>query len=97
MRAASDVFADRKEKHVNEDPQLPFPDIEADCCKSCGRCVAACPKRCLEISEDYNRYGVKAVRYVGNGCIGCGICFYNCPEPYAIRIRKPDKPQGGAQ
>ena len=38
-------------------------------------------------------YGVKAVAYKGSGCVGCGICFYNCPEPYAIRIVR----KGGAQ
>ncbi len=77
---------------------LPFPEIENDSCKSCGRCVVACPKGCLEISEVYNRFGVKSVAYKGAGCIGCGICFYNCPEPYAIRIHRPDAPaKGGAQ
>jgi hypothetical protein len=25
----------------------------------------------------------------GYGCIGCGMCFYNCPEPYAIKVVKP--------
>lgn len=82
------------------EPEKPFPQIEADCCKSCGRCVAACPQHCLQISEHYNRYGVKAVAYNGTGCVGCGICFYNCPEPYAIKIVKPDAPakkEGGAQ
>jgi NAD-dependent dihydropyrimidine dehydrogenase PreA subunit len=50
----------------------------------------------LKIADDtYNRYGVKPALYKGEGCIGCGICFYNCPEPYAIRIEKGEK--GGAQ
>ena len=30
--------------------------------------------------------GIKSVKYRGEGCISCGICFYNCPEPYALRI-----------
>ncbi|MEG1480262.1 MAG: 4Fe-4S dicluster domain-containing protein [Kiritimatiellia bacterium] len=86
------------ENHFN----LPYPSIESDCCKSCGRCVAVCPKHCLKISEVYNRYGVKAVAYAGEGCIGCGMCWYNCPEPYALRIIKDaasadKKSQGGAQ
>lgn len=77
---------------------LPYPRIESDCCKSCGRCVAACPRGSLTISETYNRYGVKAVAYKGSGCIGCGICFYNCPEPYALHIERADAPKkGGAE
>jgi NAD-dependent dihydropyrimidine dehydrogenase PreA subunit len=26
--------------------------------------------------------------YVGDGCTGCGICFYACPEPGAIAVYK---------
>ena len=35
-----------------------------------------------------NKMGIKPVEYRGEGCIGCGICFYNCPEPYAIKVVK---------
>jgi 2-oxoisovalerate ferredoxin oxidoreductase delta subunit len=65
---------------------LPRPVIDADECKSCGRCVAACPKKCLQLENRLNSRGVKPVAYAGSGCIGCAICFYNCPEPYAIKI-----------
>ena len=62
--------------------------ISCDNCKGCGRCVAACPQKCLEIGEELNAMGIKAVKYKGEGCISCGICFYNCPEPYAIKVEK---------
>lgn len=62
--------------------------IEADNCKGCGRCVDACPRKCLEIGDTPNAIGVAAVRYKGEGCISCGICFYNCPEPYALRVEQ---------
>ncbi|MBO6168160.1 MAG: 4Fe-4S dicluster domain-containing protein [Kiritimatiellae bacterium] len=64
------------------------PEIEEDSCKGCGRCVAACPRQCLELTAKLNRMGIKPVGYKGEGCIGCGICFYNCPEPYAIKVVK---------
>ena len=51
--------------------------------------MAACAKKCLEISPDHlNAAGLKPVRYKGEGCVGCGLCFYNCPEPYAIKVDK---------
>jgi NAD-dependent dihydropyrimidine dehydrogenase PreA subunit len=70
-------------------PVLPRPVFDADECKSCGRCVAACPKKCLRFSSRMNSRGVTPVEYVGEGCTGCAICFYNCPEPYAIVVEKP--------
>jgi NAD-dependent dihydropyrimidine dehydrogenase PreA subunit len=68
---------------------LPRPLIADDECKSCGRCVSACPKKCLRLADRLNSRGVKPAEYAGEGCTGCAICFYNCPEPYAIVIRKP--------
>ncbi|MDR2850133.1 MAG: 4Fe-4S dicluster domain-containing protein [Verrucomicrobiota bacterium] len=68
---------------------LPRPVIDADECKSCGRCVEACPKKCLRLAAGLNSRGVKPAEYAGAGCIGCAICFYTCPEPYAITIQKP--------
>ena len=64
------------------------PEIETDSCKGCGRCVAACPRQCLALTATFNKMGVKPVGYLGEGCIGCAMCFYNCPEPYAIKVVK---------
>jgi NAD-dependent dihydropyrimidine dehydrogenase PreA subunit len=68
--------------------QIPHPIIHEDECKACGRCVAACPKKVLRISTRFNNKGMTPVEYIGEGCIGCGICFYNCPEPYALEVQK---------
>ena len=68
---------------------LPRPVIDADECKSCGRCVSACPKKCLRMADRLNSRGVSPAEYMGEGCTGCAICFYNCPEPYAVAVQKP--------
>ena len=72
----------------NEEAVQTHPQIEEDSCKGCGRCVAACPRHCLEMKTTMNKMGIKPVGYKGEGCISCGICFYNCPEPYAIKVVK---------
>jgi len=64
------------------------PVVNVDECKSCTRCIVACPKKCLRLSERLNRRGVHPVEYIGEGCIGCAICFYTCPEPYVLTIEK---------
>ncbi len=71
---------------TNITDSLPRPVFQEDHCKGCGRCVSACPKKVLRIKTTLNKRGVNAAEYVGNGCIGCSICFYNCPEPYAIEV-----------
>ena len=50
--------------------------------------MSACPRKCLEMKSTLNAAGIKPAGYKGEGCVGCGICFYNCPEPYAIRVEK---------
>ena len=68
--------------------------VNKENCKGCGRCVAACPKKVLELGDEFNAMGIRTVRYKGEGCISCGICFYNCPEPYALKVEKGEKSKG---
>ncbi len=77
-------MADRETEH-----NLPRPLIDADECKGCGRCIQACPRKCLRLSDKLNRRGMRPAEYTGEGCTGCAVCFYNCPEPYVIMIEKP--------
>jgi 2-oxoglutarate ferredoxin oxidoreductase subunit delta len=60
--------------------------LNAEECKGCGLCIAACPPKVLGFADHLNRYGYRPVEYGGAGCTGCGICFYACPEPGAIRV-----------
>ena len=40
----------------------------------------------LRLSDRLNRYGYHPVAYEGQGCTGCGICFFVCPEPGAVTV-----------
>jgi len=62
--------------------------INLHLCKGCSLCVAACPPAVLVQSQFLNRQGYYAISYAGSGCTGCGICFYVCPEPGALTVRK---------
>jgi 2-oxoglutarate ferredoxin oxidoreductase subunit delta len=62
--------------------------INAQLCKGCSLCMAACAPRVLVQSNFLNRQGYYAIAYTGSGCTGCGVCFYVCPEPGAITVRK---------
>ncbi|MFA6931544.1 MAG: ferredoxin family protein [Lentisphaeria bacterium] len=75
------------------DRSKPYPVINSLECKSCGRCVVACPKKVLQIGDELNARGYRYVVYSGSGCIGCNNCFYNCPEPNAIEVHVPAKDQ----
>ncbi len=61
-------------------------EIATDECKGCERCVNACPRGVLKMGEHLNKQGFPAVIQTGNLCIGCGSCFYTCPEPGALTI-----------
>ena len=51
--------------------------FDSSWCKSCGICVAFCPKNALEL------VGEKARLKEDNECILCGQCEMRCPD-YAV-------------
>ena len=65
-----------------------FPEIDPLACKGCARCVDACPQDILRMSDDYNERGYHFAECTGGDCTGCGLCYYTCPEPYAIRVHR---------
>ena len=66
-------------------------EIAAQLCKGCCLCTAACPPTVLVQSQFLNRQGYYAVSYLGSGCTGCGVCFYVCPEPGAITVKRRER------
>ena len=63
-------------------------------CKACGKCVAVCPKKLIELVPEKVVYAVRCSnREKGPivkqsctaGCIGCGICAKQC-ENEAVRV-----------
>ena len=67
--------------------------VDKEACKACGKCVAACPKKLIELvpydqkhlvqcsSQDKGKDVMKACSV---GCIGCGICSKNCPSEAVV-------------
>lgn len=75
----------------NAEKNEPYPVINIIECKACERCIIDCPKGVLKMSDKFNERGYHYVEYVGEGCIGCGNCYYTCPEPWAIEVHIPEK------
>ncbi len=48
-------------------------------CKGCGLCIAMCPRKALDYSDEVNEYGWRIPRLVGE-CVGCRICETYCPD-----------------
>jgi 2-oxoglutarate ferredoxin oxidoreductase subunit delta len=62
--------------------------VDAERCKGCGLCVAACPKGDLRLADDTDRRGIRVVRAgEGGRCTACGACYIICPD-VAITVCK---------
>lgn len=76
---------------MSENQFKPYPVISSNNCKACLRCVSACKRECLILGEEINDGGYQFVKYTGDGCTGCGDCYYTCPEPLAIEVHIPKR------
>ncbi len=57
-------------------------------CKSCGICVACCPKDVLGLDNDGHPTVVQPDK-----CIGCRFCELHCPD-FAIEVQDEETSSG---
>jgi 2-oxoglutarate ferredoxin oxidoreductase subunit delta len=84
---ASDDYWQKKLELDKKGLQLFSQTVYANWCKSCGICIALCPKNVY----DKNETGGPVVARPDE-CIGCRVCEVHCPD-FAISIseRYPDR------
>ena len=68
--------------------------LEGELCKECLLCIEVCVPDVLKVSDKLNKMGYHPVEYKGEGCTGCGVCFYVCPEPGTIIVYKKNSTKG---
>lgn len=67
---------------------MPRPIFREERCKGCGLCIAACPKKLIEIGAHFNSRGYRPAVCVNEKlCIGCTLCAKTCPD-VVIEIHK---------
>lgn len=59
-----------------------LPEIDAEACTGCGKCVAACPVEAMSLVSSNNPRNPKkkTPKLDENLCLGCGVCVPVCPE-----------------
>jgi Ferredoxin len=59
-------------------------------CKSCGFCIAYCPRQVLQLSADINKKGYHPPEVVdASKCVNCHFCEVLCPD-FAIYSEQED-------
>lgn len=64
-----------------------FLSIRSDRCKSCGLCIAACPREALSVGGEFNAGGYRYVTVDTEKCVLCSTCYIACPD-YVFEIKE---------
>ncbi|MDD3124473.1 MAG: 4Fe-4S binding protein [Candidatus Kapabacteria bacterium] len=65
--------------------------IDTERCKGCELCIAACPSKCLSLSNSINVHGFQYTVQSGDNCTGCASCALVCPDAVITVYRKVNK------
>jgi formate hydrogenlyase subunit 6/NADH:ubiquinone oxidoreductase subunit I len=65
-----------------------LPELEAESCNGCGKCVNTCPVEALSLvsSHDPKRHAAKRAQLDEARCLGCGVCVRACLKA-ALRLK----------
>ncbi|MGM0598086.1 MAG: ATP-binding protein [Myxococcota bacterium] len=64
-----------------------LPEIDAEACTGCRKCLEVCPVDALELSENKEK---NTVRVNTDLCLGCGVCANNCATGAISMKRRPE-------
>jgi 2-oxoglutarate ferredoxin oxidoreductase subunit delta len=73
-------------------------EINKERCKGCGLCIAVCPAKNIEISDELNTKGYYPAHFQEENlkdvsqakCTGCALCAITCPD-VAIEVYRETK------
>ena len=65
-----------------------LPEVSAEACNGCGKCVTVCPVEAMGLvsAGDPHKPKRKKARLDEDLCLGCGVCARACPES-GIRLK----------
>ena len=65
--------------------------VDKERCKGCALCVAACPKKIIEVRKDIRtaKGYCPAECTDQSKCTGCAMCFTMCPDCAIVVERSP--------
>ncbi|MBI3353455.1 MAG: 4Fe-4S binding protein [Nitrospirae bacterium] len=62
--------------------------VKKEWCKGCELCIFACPKKIIELDEEFNNQGYHPAKLIdADKCTGCAMCAEMCPD-VAIEVYK---------